>query len=71
MNEQLQAIVTVLSLVNPAIRAAMFAQATAGEAFAGKLRDATKACVAIAVAGWCLPRASALSRPAVDFYGIP
>ncbi len=49
MNEQLQAIVTVLSLVNPAICAAMFAQATGGEAFAGKLQDATKACVAILV----------------------
>ncbi len=49
MNEQLQAIVTVLSLVNPAICAAMFAQATSGEPFAGKVRDATKACIAILV----------------------
>ena len=49
MYEQLQAIVTVLSLVNPAICAAMFAQATRGEAFAGKVRDATKTCLAILV----------------------
>ena len=49
MNEQLQAIVTVLSLVNPAVCAAMFAQATGREAFAGKMRDATKTCIAILV----------------------
>lgn len=49
MNEQLQAIVTILSLVNPAICAALFTQATAGEDFGQKLRDATQAGIAILV----------------------
>lgn len=49
MNQQLQAIVTVLSLINPAICAAMFEHATGGESFGAKLRDATKATVAIFV----------------------
>lgn len=49
MNEQLQTIVTVLSLVNPAICAAMFAQATAGRSFGEKMTDATKAGLAILV----------------------
>lgn len=49
MNEQLQAIVTVLSLINPAICAAMFAHATGGEDFATKLRGATRASAAILV----------------------
>jgi hypothetical protein len=31
MHKQLQAIITVLSLINPAICAAMFAQAVAGQ----------------------------------------
>ncbi len=47
MNEQFQAIVTVLSLVNPAICAAMFARATAGRARGQKMTDATKAVLAI------------------------
>jgi multiple antibiotic resistance protein len=49
MKEQLQAIVTVLSLVNPAICAAMFAQAAAGRSLGEKMTDATKAGVAILV----------------------
>lgn len=49
MKEQLQAIVTVLSLVNPMICAAMFTQATSGEDFASKLRGASKASFAILV----------------------
>ena len=34
MHKQLQAIPTVLSLINPAIRAAMFARAVAGQSLA-------------------------------------
>jgi hypothetical protein len=34
MHKQLQAIITVLSLINPAICAAMFAQAVAGHSLA-------------------------------------
>ena len=49
MTHQIQAIVTVISLMNPAICAAMFAQATTGEAFGEKLRDATKASIAILI----------------------
>ena len=49
MNEQIQAIVTVLSLVNPAICAAMFAKAAAGRSLGEKATDATKAGLAILV----------------------
>jgi hypothetical protein len=34
MHKQLQAIITVLSLINPAIRAAMFTRAFAGQSLA-------------------------------------
>ena len=43
MKEQLQAIVTVLSLVNPAICGAMFAQIEANRSRGQQLADATKA----------------------------
>ena len=49
MNEQIQAIVTVLSLVNPAICAAMFARVEAGRSLGQKATDATKAGLAILV----------------------
>ena len=49
MNEQIQAIVTVLSLVNPAICAAMFTTAEAGRSLGEKATDATKAGLAILV----------------------
>ena len=49
MNEQIQAIVTVLSLINPAICAAMFATAAAGRSLGEKAIDATKAGLAILV----------------------
>jgi hypothetical protein len=47
LNEQIQAIVTVLSPVNPAICAAMFTQATGGEQLGGKMAGTTKASVGI------------------------
>ena len=42
MEKQLQAIVTVLSLVNPLICGAMFAQIDAGQSRATQLADATR-----------------------------
>jgi multiple antibiotic resistance protein len=47
MHEQLQAIITVLSLINPAICAAMFARAVAGRSLGEKMTDAAKAGAAI------------------------
>jgi multiple antibiotic resistance protein len=44
-----KAIVTVLSLVNPLICGAMFAQIEAGQASAARLADATKAALAVLV----------------------
>src|SRR6476469_4122607 len=49
MQQHLQAIVTVLSLVNPLICGAMFAQIEAGQTSAARLADATKAALAVLV----------------------
>ena len=49
MEQQLQAIATVLSLVNPLICGAMFARIEAGQARAARLADATKAALAVLV----------------------
>jgi multiple antibiotic resistance protein len=49
MEQHLQAIVTVLSLVNPVICGAMFARIEAGQAHPVRLADATKAAVAVLV----------------------
>src|SRR5262245_16144269 len=49
MQQQLQAIVTVLSLVNPLICGAMFAQIEAGQTRATRLADATRAALAVLV----------------------
>ena len=49
MEQQLQAIATVLSLVNPVICGAMFARIEAGQAHAARLADATKAALAVLV----------------------
>jgi multiple antibiotic resistance protein len=49
MKEQLQAIVTVMSLVNPAICGMMFVQAMAGHSRSRQLLEATKAALAILV----------------------
>jgi multiple antibiotic resistance protein len=47
MKEQIQAIVTVLSLVNPAICGMMFAQAVAGRSRRKQFVDATKAALVV------------------------
>jgi multiple antibiotic resistance protein len=49
MEQHLQAIVTVLSLVNPLICGVMFAQIEAGEARAIQIADATKAALVVSV----------------------
>ncbi|MGA9476426.1 MAG: MarC family protein [Desulfobacterales bacterium] len=49
LKEQLQAIVTVLSLVNPTICGMMFVQADAGRSRGEQLIDATKASLAVLV----------------------
>ena len=49
LEQHLQAIVTVLSLVNPLICGAMFAQIEAGQTRATRLGDATKAALAVLV----------------------
>jgi multiple antibiotic resistance protein len=49
MEQQLQALVTVLALVNPLICGAMFAQIETGQASATRLADATKAALAVLV----------------------
>jgi multiple antibiotic resistance protein len=49
MEQQLQAIATVLSLVNPMICGAMFARIEAGRAPSARLADATKAALAVLV----------------------
>jgi multiple antibiotic resistance protein len=49
LKEQIQAIVTVLSLVNPTICGMMFVQAEAGRSRGGQLIDATKAALTILV----------------------
>ena len=49
MEQQLQAIVTILSLVNPMICGAMFARIEAGQDRAARLADATKAALAVLV----------------------
>ena len=49
MKQHLQAIVTVLSLVNPLICGAMFAQIEADHTRAARLADATKVAVAVLV----------------------
>ena len=49
MEQQLQAIATILSLVNPMICGAMFARIEAGQERAALLVDATKAALAVLV----------------------
>jgi len=49
MHEQLQAIITVLSLINPAICAAMFARAVAGQSLREKITDSARAAVAVLI----------------------
>ena len=67
MKEQIQAIVTVLSLVNPAICGMMFAQAVVGRSRAERLIDATKAILAVFV---LLAVAALVGTRLLDLFGV-
>jgi multiple antibiotic resistance protein len=67
MDEQLQAIATVLSLVNPAICAAMFSSAEMGRDTKAKVADGIKASIAILVI-LCL--AALFGAKVLDAFGI-
>jgi multiple antibiotic resistance protein len=67
MNEQLQAIATVLSLVNPAICAAMFSSAVGGLGTAAKVRQALMAAAVIAV---ILGLAALFGEKVLNTFGI-
>jgi multiple antibiotic resistance protein len=67
VEQQLQAIATVLSLVNPAICGVMFAQAEAGSSRRKQLVDATKAAVAILA---ILVGAALAGTRVLDLFGV-
>jgi multiple antibiotic resistance protein len=67
MHEQLQAIVTVLSLINPAICAAMFARAVAGRSSGEKMADASRASAAILI---ILAVAALLGTQMLHLFGV-
>ena len=67
MHEQLQAIITVLSLINPAICAAMFARAVAGRSLGEKMTDAAKAGAAVFV---ILTLAALLGMQLLHLFGV-
>jgi multiple antibiotic resistance protein len=67
MHEQLQAIITVLSLINPAICAAMFAQAVAGQPLGEKITDSTKAALAVLI---ILTVAALLGQRLLNLFGV-
>ena len=67
MHEQLQAIITVLSLINPAICAAMFARAVTGQSLSGKMSDAARAAGAILI---ILTLAALLGMQLLHLFGV-
>jgi multiple antibiotic resistance protein len=67
LKEQVQAIVTVLSLVNPAICGMLFAQAEVGRSGTGRLADATKAALAILA---ILVVAALAGTRVLDLFGV-
>lgn len=67
MNQYLHGTITILSLVNPAICAAILAKVTAGKSWGGKIADATKASLAIAII-LCL--AALGGSQLLDIFGI-
>jgi multiple antibiotic resistance protein len=67
MHEQLQAIITVLSLINPAICAAMFAQAVAGQSLGEKISDSAKAALAVLI---ILTVAALLGQRLLNLFGV-
>jgi multiple antibiotic resistance protein len=67
LHEQLQAIITVLSLINPAICAAMFAQAVAGQSLGEKITDSTRADSAVLI---ILTVAALLGMQLLNLFGV-
>ncbi|MGI9517322.1 MAG: MarC family protein [Pirellulaceae bacterium] len=67
MNQYLQGIVTILSLVNPLICGAIFSKISAGASWSAKVSEATKAALAIAVI-LCL--AALVGTQVLDVFGI-
>ena len=67
MERQLQAIATVLSLVNPVICGTMFARIEAGQARAARLADATKAALAVLV---ILAVAALVGARVLEVFGV-
>ncbi|MCO8123138.1 MarC family protein [Stieleria sp. TO1_6] len=67
MKEQLQAIVTIISLMNPGICAAMFARAIAGQPVAQKTAEATRAALAVLV---ILVVSALLGTRLLDIFGV-
>ena len=67
MHEQLQAIITVLSLINPAICAAMFARAVAGQSLKEKITDSAKAALAVLI---ILTVAALLGQQLLNVFGV-
>jgi len=67
LKEQLQAIVTVLSLVNPAICGMIFVQAEAGRSSGEQLIDATKATLAVMV---ILAAAALIGTQLLHLFGV-
>ena len=67
MHEQLQAIITVLSLINPAICAAMIARAVAGQSLREKITDSAKSALAVLI---ILTVAALLGRQLLNLFGV-
>ncbi len=67
MSEHLQAIATVLSLVNPAICAAMFSKIESGRSSSAKMADAIKVGIAIVV---ILGLAALFGAKALHVFGV-
>ncbi len=67
MHEQLQAIITVLSLINPGICAAMFAQAVAGKSLREKTTDSARAAFAVLI---ILTVAALLGQKLLNLFGV-
>jgi multiple antibiotic resistance protein len=67
VEQQLQAVATILSLVNPAICGVLFAQAEAGSSRRKQLADATKAAVAILA---ILLGAALAGTRVLDMFGV-
>jgi multiple antibiotic resistance protein len=67
MEQQLQAIATILSLVNPMICGAMFGRIEAGQALAVRLADATKAALAVLV---ILVVAALVGAKLLELFGV-